>query len=133
MKKATNLRNTIERTKCVATATLRWKVIMPLFICVFAFTQSAHAYNDLRNTLDYMFAKIDWSAVPTGYLIDYAIEYENLDKYNGRENTSQCDVVTYSNIVKTIFSSSFDKMSFQQFKNSLYNAPKMIRLTQSVG
>lgn len=124
MKKATNLRNTIERTKCVATATLRWKVIMPLFICVFAFTQSAHAYNDLRNTLDYMFAKIDWSAVPTGYLIDYAIEYENLDKYNGRENTSQCDVVTYSNIVKTIFSSSFDKMSFQQFKNSLYNAPK---------
>lgn len=73
-----------------------------------------------------MFAKIDRNAIPTGYLIDYAIEYENFDKYNGRENTSikQCDVVTYANIVKTLFSSSFDKMSFQQFKNSLYNTPK---------
>lgn len=73
-----------------------------------------------------MFAKIDRNAVPTGYLIDYAIEYENLDKYSGRENTSirQCDMMTYANIVKTLFSSSFDKTSFHQFKNSLYNATK---------
>lgn len=126
MTKNSKLRNAIGHRKCVSTATLRWKVIMHLFIYAFVFTQSALAYNDLRNTLDYMFAKIDRKAVPTGYLIDYAIEYENLEKYNGRENSpiKQCDVVSYANIVKTLFSSSFDKTSFLQFKNSLYNAPK---------
>lgn len=119
-------RISIEHWKRVATSTLRWKVILLLFICTFAFTKNAHAYDDLRNTLDYMFAKIDRNAVPTGYLIDYAIEYENLDKYNGRENTStmQCDIVTYAKIVKTLSSSSLGKTSFHKFKNSLYDAPK---------
>lgn len=126
MRKTIIHRNAIEHFKRVATATLRWKVILLLFICAFTFIQSAHAYDDLRNTLDYMFAKIDRNAVPTGYLIDYAIEYENLDKYSGRENTStkQCDVVTYAKIVKTLSSSSLGKTSFHRFKNSLYNAPK---------
>ena len=126
MKKNIKLHNSIGHWKRVSTVTLRWKVIMLLLICTFAFTQRTHAYDDLRNTLDYMFAKIDQNAVPTGYLIDYAIEYENLDKYSGRENTStmQCDIVTYAKIVKTLFSSSLGKTSFHKFKNSLYNAPK---------
>lgn len=125
MRKNIKLQNAIGHWKRVATATLRWKGITLLFICAFVFNKSAHAYDDLRNTLDYMFAKIDRNSVPTGYLIDYAIEYENLDKYSGRENTSakQCDVVTYANIVKTLFSSSFGKTSYHQFKNSLYDAP----------
>lgn len=74
MKKNIKLHNSIGHWKRVSTVTLRWKVIMLLLICTFAFTQRTHAYDDLRNTLDYMFAKIDQNAVPTGYLIDYAIE-----------------------------------------------------------
>lgn len=126
MKKNIMHRNPIGHWERVATTTLRWKVILILFISTFAFSKNAHAYDDLRNTLDYMFAKIDRNVVPTGYLIDYAIEYEDLDKYCGRKNTStmQCDIVTYAKIVKTLSSSSLGKTSFHRFKNSLYNAPK---------
>lgn len=68
-------------------------VILILFISTFAFSKNAHAYDDLRNTLDYMFAKIDRNVVPTGYLIDYAIEYEDLTNIAVEKIHLQCNVI----------------------------------------
>lgn len=53
MKKNIMHRNPIGHWERVATTTLRWKVILILFISTFAFSKNAHAYDDLRNTLDY--------------------------------------------------------------------------------
>lgn len=50
MKKSIMHRNPIGHWECVATTTLRWKVILKLFISTFAFAKNAHAYDDLRNS-----------------------------------------------------------------------------------
>lgn len=100
-----------------------YKVLVVFVLFASTLPIGTYAYDNLRNTLDHMFAKIDRNAVPTGYLIDYAIEYENLDDYSGNKNASlkQCDVVTYLNIVKTLSSSSFDKTLINQLSSNLYN------------
>lgn len=43
-------RNPIGHWERVVTTTLRWKVILILFISTFAFAKNAHAYDDLRNS-----------------------------------------------------------------------------------
>ena len=50
MKKSIMHRNPIGHWERVATTTLRWKVILKLFISTFAFAKNAHAYDDLRNS-----------------------------------------------------------------------------------
>lgn len=55
--------------------------------------------NELRSNLNYMFAKINRDSVPTGLLRDYAIEYENLDNYDGSKGltfNNICDVTSYA-------------------------------------
>lgn len=93
MKKNIMHRNPIGHWERVATTTLRWKVILILFISTFAFSKNAHAYDDLRNTLDYMFAKIDRNVVPTGYLIDYAKNTKILTNIAVEKIHLQCNVI----------------------------------------
>lgn len=50
MKKSIMHRNPIGHWERVATTTLRWKIILKLFISTFAFAKNAHAYDDLRNS-----------------------------------------------------------------------------------
>lgn len=82
--------------------------------------------DELRKELDYMFAKVKPQMVPTGCLIDYATEFENLDKFNGTISTSSkpCDVITYSHVLQTLFSSALDNTMLQEFKSNLDAAEK---------
>ena len=50
MKKSIMHRNPIGHWERVTTTTLRWTVILILFISTFAFAKNAHAYDDLRNS-----------------------------------------------------------------------------------
>lgn len=50
MKKSIMHRNPIGHWERVVTTTLRWKVILKLFISTFAFAKNAHAHDDLRNS-----------------------------------------------------------------------------------
>lgn len=55
MKKSIMHRNPIGHWERVATTTLRWKVILILFISTFAFAKNAHAYDDLWNSFSFFF------------------------------------------------------------------------------
>lgn len=74
---------------------------------------------ELRSDLNYMFAKINKSSVPTGLLRDYAIEYENLDKYDGDKGLNAnnlCDVPSYAKILNTLKSASLLDNPFKAFE-----------------
>lgn len=83
--------------------------------------------NNLRIELDYMFSKLNRSIVPTGLLIDNAIEYENLDKFDGNKNLQDnniCDVITYDKIIKTLKSSSLYGNPFSAFEEDINQSEK---------
>lgn len=75
--------------------------------------------NELRSNLNYMFAKINRDSVPTGLLRDYAIEYENLDNYDGSRGltfNNICDVTSYAKILNTLKSASLFDNPFKSFE-----------------
>jgi len=75
--------------------------------------------NELRSNLNYMFAKINRDSVPTGLLRDYAIEYENLDNYDGSRGLTSnniCDVTSYAKILNTLKSASLFDNPFKSFE-----------------
>jgi len=77
---------------------------------------------ELRSDLNYMFAKINKSSVPTGLLRDYAIEYENLDKYDGDKGLNAnnlCDVSSYAKILNTLKSASLLGNPFKVFETGI--------------
>lgn len=88
-------------------------------VCCYAGGKGASSsMNELRQELDKMFAKLDRNVVPTGLLRDYAIEYENLDNYDvstNRNNEKVCDVISYSNVLSTLQSSSLQADPFKSF------------------
>lgn len=105
---------------CV-TARLSLKIVFILIGIVLCLSVDVKGQDALRSTLDYMFAEVNSEMIPTGCLIDYAIELENLDKFNGLNSSKPevCDVVTYSHVLQTLFSSSFKTDHFQKFKRNL--------------
>lgn len=84
--------------------------------------RSKSSMNELRSNLNYMFAKINRDIVPTGLLRDYAIEYENLDKYDrdkGMTSNNVCDVPTYAKILNTLKSASLFDNPFKPFEKEI--------------
>lgn len=78
--------------------------------------------NSLRIELDYMFSKLDRSIVPTGLLIDNAIEYGYIDKFDSNKSSQDnniCDVITYDKIIKTLKSSSLYDNPFSSFEEEI--------------
>lgn len=84
--------------------------------------RSKSSMNELRSNLNYMFAKINRDLVPTGLLRDYAIEYENLDKYDGDKGLTSnnvCDVPSYAKILNTLKSTSLFDNPFKPFETEI--------------
>lgn len=100
------------------------KVSLILAAFILFYPKYMSAQDELRNTLDHMFAKVTSDMVPTGCLIDYATEYTNIGKFDGNISSSPelCDVITYSHILKTFFSSSLQKDRFYRFEQGLKEA-----------
>lgn len=85
--------------------------------------------SDLRVQLDQMFGKLDRKIVPTGFLLDYAEEYESLSKFsptNGKNVEQECDLKTYVGLVETLRSAylygnpfeTYDKIYKNRIKSS---------------
>ena len=55
-------------------------IILLSVAIICAHAQNFDTIDGMREALDHMFAQIDKSFVPTGLLIDNAIEYEDLSK-----------------------------------------------------
>lgn len=72
------------------------------------YAQSYQSHIDLKIELDTMFSKMELNRVPTRLLLDRAIEYTNIRKYNGKD-LSDSTVVNKDNfidIIRTINSCS---------------------------
>ena len=88
------------------------KVVAILLLSVAVISVHAQRYDTvdrMRDALDYMFARIDRPSVPTGLLIDNAIEYEDLSKYSPEKGISDenvVDILKYGNILETLKSAS---------------------------
>lgn len=88
-------------------------------IKIYASTNSDFSMQKLRSELDYMFTGINRDSVPTGLLKDYAIEYENLDKYERNKELNDnnlCDVLSYAKILNTLKSASLFDNPFKSFE-----------------
>ena len=74
---------------------MRNKSILWIASSILFFIMSASTYGQtsitenevVRASLDKMFMNLDKSKVPTGLLLDYAIDIVDFDKYDGRELT----------------------------------------------
>lgn len=81
---------------------------------LFVLTVCAHAQNSItensivRTSLDNMFKNLDKTKVPTGLLLDYAVDIVDFDKYDGRELTDSNIVVlsTLEDILNSVNSAS---------------------------
>ena len=97
-------------------------------IKIYASTNSDFSMQKLRSELDYMFTGINRDSVPTGLLKDYAIEYENLDKYERNKELNDnnlCDVFCniFSEYAEIIESIKNDWKNNQYNENGAYIAP----------
>ncbi len=106
---------------------MRRNVLIMLFslVRICAIAQTPDSSNELRETLDYMFARIEKTSVPTGFLIDKAIEYENLSIYSpdrGMTDDNLVDVSKYGAILETIKSASMKGNPFLSFEKNMKSA-----------
>lgn len=84
-------------------------VIVILFASYFsdANAQKSSYQNNLsiKEQLNKMFVKINRKIVPTGFLLDYAEEYEQLSNFSPNKNGNiirKCDLGTYVKLVETL-------------------------------
>lgn len=76
------------------------------------FAQSNQGYETLKIELDTMFSKMELNRVPTHLLLDKAIEYANIRKYNGEIlcDSTLVNKNTFIDIIKTINSCSTNNL-----------------------
>lgn len=92
--------------------------MISLIICTFtAAAQSTdfpEEYQIVRYELDYMFENLDKTKVPTGLLLDYAIDLVEFSNFNGTElsENNQTDISIYSDILKSIRSAAVAEKPF---------------------
>ncbi len=81
--------------------------ILTILICCNISAQTSTDVN-VRSQLDNMFEDLDKSRIPTGFLLDYAIDLLDIELYNGLELTEQNYVsrTVFDDIVKSIQSAA---------------------------
>ena len=64
------------------------KFTIPALICALLISNKAYTQEtnntEIRDYLDRMFEKTQLKRVPTGFLLDYAVDLVDFDNYNGR-------------------------------------------------
>ena len=68
-----------------------------------AFSQETNN-KEIRNYLDRMFEKTQLTRVPTGFLLDYAVDLVNFDNYNGRviTDSNSVSISTFENALVSL-------------------------------
>ena len=95
-----------------------YKVIIPIYILLMPSTMYAQSqedlYQDVRDELDDMFRNLDKSRVPTGYLLDYAVDLVDMFLYSGDELTDEnyVDISIYKDVLSTVRSASLYEKPF---------------------
>ena len=87
-----------------------------------AFTQETNN-TEIRDYLDRMFEKTQLKRVPTGFLLDYAVDLVDFDNYNGRIITdSNCvSISTFENALVSLQSADVTKRQLADAQRKLYN------------
>ena len=127
-------------TKTVLMPTRRKAVIYLCFLSLLFYSPLSAgegkkiSSDELRSTLDQMFSNLDRSLVPTGLLIDYAVEYEDLSRYDGNRvnGDNLVDVYNYHRILKTLKSSSLGKNPVAGIERILPSTEKTVQDLSSV-
>lgn len=97
-------------------------IILLSVAIICAHAQNFDTIDGMREALDHMFAQIDKSFVPTGLLIDNAIEYEDLSKYSPEKGITEenvVDILKYGSILETIKSASLSSNPLLAFEKEL--------------
>lgn len=88
-----------------------FKYYIVVYVITILSIGGAFAQNDgeevMRDELDRIFRGLNKNMVPTGLLLDYAIEYTDVRAYNGKSLTDSTlvDRHTFTNILRTLRSS----------------------------
>ena len=97
------------------------KKLILLFVCIFLdfsllYAQQVGGFDNVRREIDTLLSKLDKSRIPTGLLLDNAIEYVDISKYNGREITEGSIVsnAIFKDVLRTINSCS---VSYPRIRN----------------
>lgn len=74
----------------------------------------APEYSVVREDLDNMFENIDKTKIPTGFLLDYAVDLVEFPDYDGTElsESNFVDISTYRDILLSIYSSAVNEKPF---------------------
>lgn len=89
-------------------------------------SQELEDHEEVRRTLNHIFAKLDKSRVPTGLLLDYAFDLIDLDRFNGKELTDSNYVrgIDFEYILRTIRSAAVITPPFGAVSDLLENQYK---------
>ena len=86
-----------------------------------AFSQETNN-KEIRNYLDRMFEKTQLTRVPTGFLLDYAVDLVNFDNYNGRviTDSNSVSISTFENALVSLQSADVTKRQLTDVQRELY-------------
>lgn len=92
-----------------------------LLISNLAFSQE-NSNTEIRDYLDRMFEKTQLTRVPTGFLLDYAVDLVDFDKYNGRviTDSNSVSISTFENALVSLQSADVTKRQLTDAQRELY-------------
>ena len=67
------------------------------------YAQNIEAYNEIRSELDHLFENLDKNRIPTGFLLENAIDHTDLTLYDGQlSDNNYVDLPTFECLLKTL-------------------------------
>ena len=88
------------------------------------YAQNIEAYSEIRSELDHLFENLDKNRIPTGFLLENAIDHTDLSLYDGQlSDNNYVDLPTFECILKTLKSSSVRNTSISSLdvNNTIHN------------
>ena len=99
------------------------------------FAQNIDAYSEIQSELGFLFENLDKSRVPTGFLLENAIDHTDLSLYDGQlSDNNYVDLPTFECILKTLKSSSVRNTSISSLdvnntiRNMIENSEDVVAL-----
>ena len=116
------------------------KKLILLLGCIFLdipllYAQQIVGFDNMRSEIDTLFSKLDKGRIPTGLLLDNAIEYVDIRKYNGRAMTKGTIVsnAIFADILKTINSCSVSSPRIRNIDQYVSNVSNATSPNGSIG
>lgn len=85
-----------------------WHIVLLLIALVISINLYSQNVAPIREQLNYIFQPLEKNRVPTGFLLDYAIDLVDLTQYDGSilTDSNYVSLTTYEDILHSLHSAS---------------------------